>query len=329
MNPFVRVDALLLAGAALQCTLVLASRRFRPQDWLLPLFILIGGSAGFFGFLRLCSADISTTADVAVVGFVMALGASAVFIAELAPPRLNPTALLSLTITFWAAYLMGDLSRVLLVPGLVMTLAVVLFAAGVWVSSMNARMALQAWSLVAGAALAADGVPARVAAMYKDYHTDETAAALLPLEVFVSGAQFFLVALMAGGLFMLFDGKTSFAWMPSQKDERPRVAAIIVLLAQGAAFVGLRRAGGQYPAGLLALATFAALAHGAMSGDDAQNALPRPVIDPQDELVLSPEERSVLASIGADTRDFFVGNRLFLAAIAAGVVALAVFGGVP
>jgi hypothetical protein len=99
--PLQQVDALLLAGAALQCALILYSRRFRLQDWLLPLFILIGGSLGFYGFLRICSPDIAEISDIVVVGFGMALAGSGLFVADFAPPRLNPAALLSLTITFW------------------------------------------------------------------------------------------------------------------------------------------------------------------------------------------------------------------------------------
>lgn len=203
MTPLVRFDALLLTGATVQCALVLFSRRFRPQDWLLPLFLLIGGSAGFFIFLRICSPDISTIADSAIVGFLMALGAASIYVAEYAPPRLNPTALISLTITFWAVYRTGSLSHSWLVPALAMTLLSVLFAAGLWSSSMPARMLFQGWSLMLAAVLSADGVPARVASFLQDYRKDELAPTITTLEVLIAGAQFFLLAQMASGLVLL------------------------------------------------------------------------------------------------------------------------------
>jgi hypothetical protein len=277
VHPLVRFDALLLTGAALQCSLVLASRRFRPRNWFLPLLILIGGSAGFLGFLRLVSPDISTIADAAIVGFGMALIATGLLVAESAPPRLTPAALLSLTITFWAAYKMGGMSSGWLIPALAMTAVTVLFAAGVWSRSMPMRLFLQAWSLILAAGLSADGVPARVAAMLKHYNKEEIAPSLASIEVVIAGAQFFLLAQMAMGLVLLFDNKTWIAWTPTGRDERPRPAAVVALLLQGSVFIWMRRAGDD-PGGLIALATFAALAHGAMSGADAAGAAPRPTI---------------------------------------------------
>jgi hypothetical protein len=326
VHPLIRFDALILTGAAVQCALVLASRRFRPRDWFLPLFILIGGSAGFLGFLRLISPDISTIADAAIVGFGMALTASSLCVAESAPPRLSPAALLSLTITFWAAYQAGGMSSGWLIPALAMTVFTVLFAAGLWSSSMPMRMFLQSWSLLLAAGLSADGVPARVAAMLKHYNKEEIAPSLATVEVLIAGAQFFLLAQMATGLILVFDRKTWSAWEPSGRDERPRPAAVVGLLVQAALFVWLRRAGDD-PGGLVALATFAALAHGAMSGADAAGAAPRPAIDLENELELSPQEQRMLRAMFADARGFLVRNRLVLGLTAAAFAALAHYAG--
>jgi hypothetical protein len=324
VNPLVRFDAILLAGAALQCALVLASRRFRPQDWFLPLFVLVGGSLAFFGFLRICSPDISEIADSFIVGFAMSIVVSSLFVAEAAPPRLSPTALLSLTITFWAAYWVGNMSHAWLVPALAMTLVTVLFAAGFWSAFTPARLLLQAWSLMLAAALSADGVPARVAAMLKDWRHEELAPTLPTVEVLMAGAQFFLLAQMACGLILLYDEKTWSAWAPSGRDERPRPAAVVALLVQGSVFLWMRHAG-ENSGGLLALATFGALAHGAMSGDDAASAAPRPVIDPQSGLTLTPQERRVVDDVLADARDFAFRNRVVLGMSAAAFAALLLY----
>jgi hypothetical protein len=319
VTPLIRIDELLLAGATVQCALVLASRRFRPKDWILPLFILVGGSAGSFGFLRLASPDLSAIADGAIIFYAMALMGCGLFVADYAPSSLNPTALLSLTITFWAVLLMGNLSRLWLLLLLPMTVVAVLFAVGYWSRSMGGRLLLQAWSLILAVILSADGVPARVATVLRSYRKEELAPSLTAFEIVVAGAQFFLLAQMAAGLAVLIDVDTWSAWDTPGRDERPRAAAVVGLVLQGAVFFWLRRSAGELQGDLLALATFAALAHGGMTGGDASNAIASPP-DPV-ELVLSPEEQNIFA----DARDFLVRHRIALSLAAAAAVAALVF----
>jgi hypothetical protein len=334
MTPLMMVDAWLLLGAAAQCVLVLKARRFRSIDWLLPLFLLIGGSAGYFCFIVICSGpagpsggfQIGPAADTFVVGYGMALAGAATFVAAYAPLRLNATALLSLTLTFWAAYHAGGLSHDWFYPGLAMSAGALLFAAGRWRTSVPARMALQAWSLAAAAVVAADGVPARVAAVLKDYKKEETAHTLSPLEVLVTGAQFFLCAQMAVGLIlMVMDDETRAAWYPSSDaaDDRPSWPAFAALAVQGAAFAWLRRSSGDVQGEGMALAVFAALAHGAMTGEDAKSAAPDIPKDQELELRLSPGESEFVAGAAAGVRGFVVRQKAVLALVLALTVALA------
>lgn len=144
----VRVDAWLLLGAVVQCALVLRARRFRAHDWIMPLLLLIGVSAGWFGFILLCSS-VPSAAEIFPIGFFFALTACGLFVADSAPPRLSAAALLSLTVSFWAVYWTGGLSRTWLFPAIPMSAAALWFAWYPRMTPLPGRMALQAWSLSA------------------------------------------------------------------------------------------------------------------------------------------------------------------------------------
>lgn len=304
MTPLVRVDAWLLLGALFQCLLILKSRRFRLVEWLLPLILLLGISIGFFFLIRLASQDFSPAAEFFPIGFSLALTGAALYVAAFAPPRLNTTALLSLNVTFWAVYLGGGLSRAWLVPAVVMSAGTVLYAAGVGRSRLRARVALQAWALLASVMVAADGVPSLVVEFYKNDAHEELAHALSRLDLLVTGAQVFLMVLMAAGLLLVFDPDTWPAWLPDrEEDERPRVLAVIVLFAQGAAFYWLRTQSGVLQGQFAALTVFAAMAHGAMSGSDAKG--PAQVDTGFKFQLTNADDRELLWRIKDSLRSFF------------------------
>jgi hypothetical protein len=327
MKGLVLLDAWLLLGAAAQCALILKARRFQYKDWFLPLFILLGMSLAWFLFIALCS-DWKSSADAFPVGFCLGVVGAAVCVAEAAPPQLNPTALLSLTITFWAAYAGGAFSRAWLIPGAVMTVGTFLFAAGIFRRLIPARFLLQGWALAAAAALAADNIPARVASAVWDYRKEELAPGLPPAEILLTGAQFFLFALLLGGLIMIFDPETWRAWYPTGRgdDERPGWIAAIVLVAQGAVLFWARRAGGAAQSQLLALATFAAVAHGAMTGADAAGVTPHPMADQYDRLVLTPGEEAFVDGARAAAVGFVKRRKVALALAFAAYAVLLYFG---
>lgn len=251
-----------------------------------------------------------------------------VFVAEAAPPLLNPAALLSLTVTFWAAYASGAFARAWLAPGALMTAGTVLFALGKFRKSVPARFLLQFWGLAAATALAADNIPARVASTVWDYRKEELASSLPPGEVLMTGAQFFIFALMFGGLAMMFDPETRRAWSPRGRDgdERPRWPAMVALTAQGAVLYWARRAGGAVQSQLLALSTFAALAHGAMTGGDAVGLEPRVPPPSKDHLVLTTGEKAFVSWARSAAADFVRRRKVELALGAAAIAVLLYYG---
>lgn len=316
----VRVDAWLLLGAVVQCALVLKARRFRPHDWIMPLFLLIGMSAGWFGFIILCS-NVPSASEIFIIGFFFALTGSGLYVADCAPLRLSAATLLSLTITFWAVYLTGGLSRAWLYPALPMSAAAIWFAWYPRMTPLQGRMVLQAWSLTAAAAIAAEGVPSRVADFLKDYRMAELAHTMAPGEVLLTGAQLFLFAQLAAGVVLLSDAATWRAWSPSERDESPRWPVLIVLLGQGAVLVWARREGGEVQSRLIAVAVLAALAHGAMTGADA-GLEPRPMVDPKLELQLAPEDELFLENAARSALGFLARRKVPLAlALAAAAAA--------
>jgi hypothetical protein len=278
MPPLILVDVWLLLGAVIQLCLVLRARNFLPRDWLVPLLALLGGSIGWFFFIRICSQDFGPAADAFIIGYGMALSFGAIYVSAFAPMRLNSATLLSLTISFWAVYWSGGVEHKWLYPAIAMTAAALAFAAGRGRGSLPFRAALQIWSLTAAALVAYDGIPSRVATVLKDYRKEETAHTLGPLEVLVTGAQFFLFAQMGTALILLMYDETWTGWLPAKGfDESLGWPALAALVVQGAAFILLRKSGGDSQSQFMSLALFAALAHGAMTGPDAKSS--PPVVD--------------------------------------------------
>jgi hypothetical protein len=276
----VLVDALLLLGAFIQLVLVLRARNFLPKDWLAPVVGLLGGTVGWFLFIRLVSGSQgwSPAAEAFLIGYGAAVCGGGLYVSAFAPMRLNPTTLISLTISFWAVYWTGGAARLWLIPASVMTAAAVVFAAGRGEDSLIFRAALQIWSFFAAALVAWNSIPPNVGKVIGDYRAVEMAHTLGSVEVLVTGAQAFLFAQMGCGLIMLMFEETWSGWLPQRgEDDRVRWPAMAALVVQAAAFILLRKSGGESQSQVMALAVFAALAHGAMTGPDAKS--PPPEVD--------------------------------------------------
>jgi hypothetical protein len=284
MSDLVRVDLWLLLGAFVQLALVLRARNFYAKDWIAPVLGLVGGSLGWFGFIYLCSNAFGAVgqgtgpaAEVFAIGFGGGLIGAALYVSAFAPMRLNSPTLLSLTLSFWAVYASGGAERKWLWVAVPMSVAAAVFVAGGGRRAVAFRAALQVWSLAAAALVAWDAIPHSVGQVFSDWRIAELAGGLSLVEVLVAGAQGFLFAQMAVGLVMLVNADTWTAWLPENAEHDDlRWPAIAALIVQAAAFVWLRKSGGDAHGQFMAVALFAALAHGAMTGPDASE---RPVVD--------------------------------------------------
>lgn len=285
MKDLVLVDAWLLLGALVQLLLILRARNFYLKDWILPLAGLVGGSLGWFFFIYVCSGNqgFSPAADAFIIGFGMAVGGAAIYVSAFAPLQLNSATLLSLTLSFWAVYFTGGVERKWLWAAVPMTLASIVFVAGRARGVLPFRAALQAWALGAASLVAYDAIPASVGKVIGDYRAEELARGVNPVDGLVAGAQGLLLAQMGIGLLLLMFPDTWAGWLPRKdRDESLPKPAIVALIIQAAIFIWLRKSGGQAQSQFMALSVFAALAHGAMTGDDAK--APRPVVDRSFEL---------------------------------------------
>jgi len=279
MRDLILVDAWLLLGALVQLVLVLRARNFAYRDWIVPLLGLLGLSLGWFFFIWACSGNqgFSPAADAFIIGYGAAVCAGALYVSAFAPMRLNATTLISLTISFWAVYWTGAVIKAWLLPAIVMTLASIAFAGGFGRRFLTFRAALQIWALSAAALVAWNSIPPGVGKVIGDWRAEELAHTLSFIEVAVTGAQAFLVAQMTTALIMLFFPETWSGWLPQRgEDESLRWQAVVALVVQAAIFILVRNGGAAHNE-TMALAVFAALAHGAMTGPDAKS--PRPVVD--------------------------------------------------
>jgi hypothetical protein len=280
VSNLMRVDAWLFLGAVIQLILILRARNFYLKDWLLPLGALLVGSIGWLLFIRLCSGiqGWGPAGEAFPIGFGMALTGAVIYLAVYAPLQLNSTTLLSLTLSFWAVYAGGGVERKWLWAAVPMTVASIAFISGRGRQNWTFRAALQVWALGAASLVAYDAIPASIGNVLGSYKGEELAAGYPPLEGLIAGAQVFLLAQMAIGLLMLLLPETWAGFLPkSGRDENIPRMGIIALIVQAGLFVWLRGANGQAQSQVMGMAVLAALAHGAMTGDDAKPA--RPVVD--------------------------------------------------
>ncbi|MFI5361528.1 MAG: hypothetical protein ACHQ49_06120 [Elusimicrobiota bacterium] len=313
MNTVLALDFWVLFGAVAQCAMVLYSRRFRAHDWILPLILLVGGPAAFFGYITICSNSLEA-AKIILIGFLFGLGGAALFVAEAAPARLNATALLSLTVTFWIVCApLGSLPGWLwgAVP---MSLIVAAYCAGPWKPPVPARLALYAWALAAAIVVAAAALPARTEGLLMEPERS-AAAGFAPFEAVVVGAQFFLIFQLGVGLYLMLGlekrmGDWNYADIVVARydvDSRLSWSGFAALLGQAAALAWARRRGGEMNSQLVGLAAVAALAHAAMTGADAKGAEARPVGTPLPEP--DPEDKALLAAAWTSALGFLNRQR--------------------
>lgn len=275
MTSILALDAWLTIGAFVQCALILHARGFRVRDRIVPLAGLLLVPAFWFVFITICS----TTADAAeayFLGLTFGLTVSGVWVIAEAPPRLTATSLLSLTVTFWAVYRPITPRPDWFVAAVVMSALAALFAVSGWNPPSPLRAALYAWSLAAAAATVASGLSKPVAHTLLDY-THVLPPDLSVVEALLTGAQYFLFMQLFTGLILFLpigSGKSGLKYadrLIASYDAGARLSwkGLAVLLGQAAALYWARRAGGQVRSELVSLATIAALAHGAMTGEDA------------------------------------------------------------
>ena len=298
MSSILALDAWLLFGAVAQCALILRARRFDGVDWVAPLALLILMPTAWFVFIWICSTT-GDAADLFFIGLAFGVTAAAFCVITAAPPRLNATALLSLNVTFWASYHMRGSRPEWFRAAILMSSLSVLFAVGPWKAPVPARVALYAWSLVAAATILAYGASTKVSYALFDYHHIFPAGLSLA-EAVITGAQCLLFMQFLIGLILFLPISTAGSgWKYADRmidsydaDARLGWPALAVLLAQTAALAWAQRAGGEIQSEFLSLAPVAALAHGAMSGEDAGGATPPP--EPGLVISLTPDERYYL-----------------------------------
>lgn len=279
MADLLRLDALIVLGALVQMLLILRARNFYLKDWLFPVFGLVGGTLFWFLFIRLVSGTQGwgPAIDGFMIGFAMSLCAGAIYLSAFAPLQLNSTTLLSLTLSFWAVYASGGVERKWLWAAVPLTLASVVFISGGGRRVIPFRAVLQAWALAAATLVAYDAIPSSIGKIVWDYRAAELAPGFKPIEALVTGAQALLLTQMGVGLLLFIFPDTWGGWLPKNgRDESIPKHGIVALIVQAAIFVWLRKSGGQGESQFTVLSVFAALAHGAMTGDDAQS---RPVVD--------------------------------------------------
>jgi hypothetical protein len=316
MKSALELDVWLLTGAVVQCVLILRSRRFKPHDWIVPLGILLAAPAAIFVYFTTFST-VQDAAKAFILGLGIGLTGAAAYVMEAAPARLNTTALLSLTVTFWAACDAGRPRPDWFLAAVMMSAAVALFALAPWRPPKAVRLALYVWSFAAAAAVVANGIPARAAHAVINAST-AFPSPVTPLEAALTGAQYLLFMQLAVGMALILPvgvdkkGRSYADRLIASYDADSRLswAGLAVILGQAAALVWARREGGEIQSRMTGLAVFTALAHGAMNGGDAAYAAPE--LDPQMKLRVSAEDRRVLGLARDSALAFLARRRWFI-----------------
>lgn len=305
MTSALAVDFLVLLGAAAQCTLVLRARRFAAADRNTALGLLCGLPVAFLGFMGVIRRADSTVG----LGFIgLGLGGigAGYYMMMKAPARVTAAGLVSLTATFWVAFYPGAPFPGWFIPAASMSVYSVIYAFGPWEQPPVARLLLYLWFLLAAAAIAASGLSSE--AVYAlILRAGDSVNPLSIGEAALTGAQGFLLVQFVIGLFlMLADDeqrrREKFAnRVVASFDPGGRLGwrAAVMILAQAAVLAYARREGAAAQSELLSLAALAALAHGAMTGDDADGAEPRPEPAPVERKFLNKLRKRRRPLIGA------------------------------
>ena len=205
MTSILALDVWLTIGALVQCALILRARGFDYRDRVVPLAALLLIPACWFGFITLCGST-ADAAECYLIGLAFGLTISGVWVISEAPPRLTATSLLSLTVTFWAAY-RPQYRPDWFYAAAFMSFVAALVAVGGWNPPAPLRGALYAWSLAAAAAIIASGVSTKVAHALLDYQ-HAMPAGLNVAEALLTGAQYFLFMQLLTGLILFLPSAT-------------------------------------------------------------------------------------------------------------------------
>lgn len=277
VNTTLALYACVTAGAIVQCGVILAVRRFSPIECAVVFLCLLVPPAGWFLFIRICSTW-SDAADNLFLGLLVGMLAAGWCLMDQAPVSMTATAIVSLTVTFWAAMWPFNLYSVWIYPALAMSLVVFTLTFGPWTPPRRARLLLYTWSMVAAAAIAAASVHWWAILIDANWLEQHPELRLAPAAAVLMGAQFFVFAeLVAGMAFLLpfydfrrVDADYADRLISSyEADSRPSALGITLILLQTAVLLALRRWGASMETAGLSAAMLAAISHGTLSGEDA------------------------------------------------------------
>jgi hypothetical protein len=261
------------AGALVQCMLILKARRFPPSDWAYVLLLMLVPPTGWFFFIRICSTW-NDAFDALIVGLMIGMALAGWFLLEQAPARMTSTAVVSLTVTFWAALWPHRFYAVWVCPALAMSAAVLALTFGPWTPPRPARLLLYAWSMFAAAAIAAESVHWSKIMIDENLLSQYSEFRLAPIEAALMGAQFFVFMELSMGLMFLLQGRRDDDYAESlvssyDAASRPSLIGIALVLLQTVVLVVLRRSGASLENAGISASMLVALSHGALTGEDA------------------------------------------------------------
>lgn len=274
-------DLCLIAGAVVQCVLVLRARNFEALNWAICLASFLFFPLAAYAFLRVATAGTEDAAGFAIFGFAIATIAAGVALMD-APPRVTPTGLISLTATFAIASWPRDWGG-WAVPTVAAGAAAVAWCLLRRRPTAGERLGLYVWYLWAAAGAAAGSIP-----YMKLINETDVIATFNGPESIMMGAQCLLFMHALVGLILLLPfseraddpggiGRTRY-WASRASSlidsydaaAVPRWGALALVAIQCGILLAMRRTGGPLEKELLIFSTLAALAHGAMSGEDVE-----------------------------------------------------------
>jgi hypothetical protein len=280
MSPMM-VNVWITLGAAFQCLLIMWARRLPLDHWKAVLVTALGVPAFMVFWVTFTGGRGSGFAGLVPVYGV--LGA-ALALLILAPPRVSAAAVLSISVTFWAAY-WPEAPRTplwLFFAG-PLTFVALVYASSSFVPGRFARLVLYVWYIVAAAALARVGLARRdLGIAFSD-----AAVRSDPLHLAMMGAQVLLFMSAAISLILLLPitadvprkkaaraTRIPFGELPFGElliagfdaANKPGWRGLVVIAAQALALGALRRSEPSMQSEAIRMAAFAAMAHGAMSG---------------------------------------------------------------
>jgi hypothetical protein len=270
------VDALVLLGAALQLGLVLRARRFAAGDAARALGLFAAVPSVLFALL-LAGPRSPDSVGLGFVGVGVGLLCAGWFVTRHAPARVTSAGLVSLSVSFWIALAPEIPFGVWWLLAAAATALALACAFGPWRAPKSAVLVLYFWFLFAAGALAVTGISGE--ALYAlVLRPGEFGNPVPPAAALLTGAQACLLLQFVCGLYLLLlddekDPGKRFASQVARKSvslERLNARAVGVIVLQAAALLYVRSRGAEAESSFAGLAALGALAHGAMSGEEAR-----------------------------------------------------------